>query len=692
MRIISPIKDNFVIQYGEEFSFVGESFSSDIDIRIKNLSTKEEFFADTKRNGSKFIASFTINKPSNDKYMCCCKDGDGEVLLGPFYSGELYLAIGQSNLSLTTKCIIGGEKQATIAKNNNLFVFNIGEADITKEGYINRPYLPQEAINENFSFKKMTEGIALNSSAISIVFLNERRKKVDYPLGIINVSMGGISIDAFLPRETVQNNEFLSAYLHKQNKNIDDELSWNKQNKGNYTQVAGFFNEKIAPLKGFKFKSIIYYQGENSCFDYESASFFKEALKTLISAYREHFNQPKLPFLLCGIAGEYYPYGDSFGIFYIQEVLSSINTPYAFYVPVFDIDPIWLKKDGNQFDHPIHTVNKIPLGERLAFTLLNNEQGRSFSFPRVSKTRTNERCIILDISLHGNGFEFGKEFFGFAIASEKGSFHLAKATAINKNQIKLESEYVDNPTKWTYGFTHYSYLCDCKTIEGYPLSPSRNFEGPVNRDEFALDIIPCSCGFLEVRENNFGVSIGGGFPIKLFDTGDTCNSIGNVSLTKNGIRYITSLNQDTFYYSSLKIRFGISGVFHRLHSYYYLCLKLSCDKEIDLVGLSFRLAGNIYGFKTVEGSNTTLNKQTKSFYVDLRNIYDGSEGLINIPRCKIKDVCDFELRFHSRNDVSNAIIILEKMEVLDVIKDDVAATPLKTENNDTSTFLPNKGK
>ena len=68
----------------------------------------------------------------------------------------------------------------------------------------------------------------------------------------------------------------------------------------------------------------------------------------------------------------------------------------VYYVPVFDIYPKWLVKDGNQVDHPIHTVSKGEVASRIAFILERNVYGSNeFNYPFVKDIKIERNSILL---------------------------------------------------------------------------------------------------------------------------------------------------------------------------------------------------------------------------------------------------------------------------------------------------------
>ena len=646
MKLASIFSPYMVFQQNEVFSVWGNSCNKTIKAKLVNLVSLVEISPlNINFDGGDFKISFPPLKGSFDSYSLRITSDNESIEISPIYCGDLFLFTGQSNMSISLSMMEDKEKSIRNIKDKELFVLNLIDEDVTKEGYINRPIKPKKDICEKCKWEKLRGDVLLKSSALVSMTLERLCPNLNYPLGAISASTGGISIDSFLDENTIENTPDIKSYLLSSGKYIEDKSRWNSFGPDNYTQQSGFYNEKIAPLKGLKFKSIIYYQGENSCFDFASGQYFKKALTSLIYSYRNYFEED-IPFVVLGIADEYYPYGDGCGLFYIQEAISSLSIKDVYYVPVFDIYPKWLVKDGNQVDHPIHTVSKGKVASRIAFILERNVYGSNgFNYPCVKDVKIERNSILLELDIKDDELELGKEYFGFTIANEDKVFYLAKAISIEPKKIRIYSPYVRKPIYFTYAFTHYSYLCDCRSIKGYPLSPCRNFYSEVDRKLFDLDYIISGLRFPSIMENNFGASVGGGFDVPTFEMGEYIrNQTGTINVQDGELRCLVSITNDSYFYSSIAFNLGLSGCFHRLAYYPYLAIDIKSNRNISFMGALFRINGNIYKFNS---SSKEATSAYKTFYLDLNNVLDGSEGQVKIDKSLIESLSKIEFYFHA---------------------------------------------
>lgn len=643
MRLARLFQKNFLFQRGEALSLWGEASSPSFSIFLKKgretIRPASSFFCD-----GRFEATFPPQEGGFEPYSILLEENGVAEEIGPIYCGDLYLGVGQSNLAVSLAYMEDKAETLEFLRGKGAKILNLFDEEFDQEGHVLRPFSPRKEIHPSLRWQNLEGDAALSSSGLLCLLAKELCSSA-CPIGFINASVGGISIDSLLPKESIEGNPEIKAYLLKSGK-YQSEGEWNRKGAANYTQQSGFFNEKIAPLKGLKFKAVLYYQGENSCFDFDSASYFSLALKELIRAYRRYLGSD-LDFYVCGIADEYYPYGDGLGCLYIQEVLAAFQGEGVTYIPVFDVEPRWLILDGNRVDHPIHTVNKSPVARRIAYAVRQKEKGRAdFSFPSLAKWEILPNKIVLTLKLEeGDSLEIGKAYFGFTLAEKKGIFLLCEAKAISENEIELSSPLILHPTRFAYAFTHYSYLCDCKTKNGLPLPPCRNFSGTIDKKEMDLSFVSSSFRFLSLRENNFGSSVGGGFPIPLYGKGKILpNPHGEVSLSKGVLRFDTVSENASYFYSGLSLLLGPSGLFPRLVGPKCLTLDLKTQEgEAEFLGALFRIKGGVYRFPNL-GSHI-VSPEFQSYSISLDSVQDGSEGPAKLSQGELEGIAEIELQF-----------------------------------------------
>ena len=159
-------------------------------------------------------------------------------------------------------------------------------------------------------------------SAVGVMTAVRLYEKTRIPVGFVDTSMGGLSVESYLPREDAEGDGELLEFLKRAGRYVTAE-AYNRCGERNFTQLGGVYNEKIAPLEGLKFKAIVWYLGESSAYNYEYAQFYARELIKIVSRCRKLFGG--IPFAAVQIAPEYYPYGDRYGYLYVNESISLLQ-------------------------------------------------------------------------------------------------------------------------------------------------------------------------------------------------------------------------------------------------------------------------------------------------------------------------------------------------------------------------------
>lgn len=425
--------------------------------------------------------------------------------------------------------------------------------------------------------------------------------------------------------------------------------------------MAGLFNEKIAPLKDLSFQAVIWYQGENSCYDFASALYFRSALETLIKGYRAYFHDASLPFFLMGLADEYYPYGDGHGLLYIQEQLSLVSLERTFYIPIYDIFPRWQNDDDTLVYHPIHTIVKEKVAGRILqsyLACLIHQQIFFYPFVKAAEPRGNGLCLEVKTAL--SSFKVGAHYLGFTLAGEERKYHAASAVAIDGNHLLLSAKEVRKPLFYTYAFVHDAHDCDCHLKNGMPLIPSRSISEDYSASVYLANQAALSCSHLEIEENNFGFEVGLGRKTALWKKGSLYpNENTSISLDKkdrldcqNTLKIKGEGTHDSYFYFSLEGLLAPSGMEQNLSHYAYLSLALRSDKPVEWHGALWRDNGKIYKLLPSDGKTTrsffVLGNSWKRYAISLTVIADGSEAIYPMPSTLLAHLSVLEFYFRGK--------------------------------------------
>lgn len=697
MKLYNSYSNNMVFQQNKDIIIKGMECDGSISALFIDNDDQKIMPKQIIYDGDNFKIVFPCLKASNKEYKLIIQDHKSRIELNHLYIGDVFLSAGQSNMSYSLGCTLNNEKYKKLVTRFPIFGLNILENEITKEGYVNRPANPQEDISNQFIWQRLSEDNVYDYSALSVMLAIKLCKRVNYPIAFVCTSMGGISIDSYLPYEVCKDNPSIYDYLIKTGKFIDNKADYNTFGSANYTQTAGMFNEKIYPLKDMSFKFILWYQGENSCYDFESGKYYYNALTALINSYRVFFKDENLPFIKTGIHSHFYPYGDKFGCLYIQEAIAKVDGKEIYYVPIYDLKDIWLKKnDNNLFYHPIHPINKETISDRYFNIIYQNVyKKKQYYFPYINRFKQQEDKLYLEVKYANKGLKVNEEYFGFTIAADDKIYYSARAIAIAPNIIQLSSKEVKKPCYYTYGLLQYAEFANCQTMDSLPLVQSRSVFEDYKDAAYLFDQVVLSCDYLKLIENNFGFEVGGGTTSLIFSQGDIIKSKVKIRLDsnnktegKNSLLITANPKRDSYHYFSVKVNNGLSGLINRFDKFKYLTLDIKASKACEFHGIMFRTQSHIYKFNVVTQkgilSHCKLSNDFCSYSVSLEQCYDGAETPYNTPKEMLNSLHFFEIYFRCDSDV---IVNIDNIRLMNT---KYIAMDIKEESNINTSIVINK--
>ena len=205
------------------------------------------------------------------------------------------------------------------------------------------------------------------------------------------------------------------------------------------------YNGMIHPLAPYKFRGVIWYQGENNV---GRATQYRILLPLLIQSWREEWGND-FPFYLVQLAN-YLERADEPGDSQWAELREAQRQTALYYDNVGMAVTIDI---GDMND--IHPKNKQEVGRRLALLARADTYGERIvcSGPVYQTYRVKGDRVILSFECADGGLKTsdGKKMTGFAIAGIDGKYHWAEAE-ICGNEIIVSSEMVKHPLTVRYGW------------------------------------------------------------------------------------------------------------------------------------------------------------------------------------------------------------------------------------------------
>lgn len=348
--------------------------------------------------------------------------------------GDVWVCSGQSNMQMGLAETIGGEKAiATLSRQTTVRLLEIprGGADS-----------PQSEIKAEW--KHGSPDTLAKFSAVGGFFaahLHRDSSLAGVPLGIINSSFGGTSIEAWSPANSL-------TEIPK------DQLS------GSMFGIppGALFNNMIHPLFAHPVKGVLWYQGEANA---GQPALYVKLLRNLMEQWRAGWKQPDLPFLIVQLpAFDGKMGGLDFGWLREAEIRACSDFPNAWSAVTYDTT------DGLD----LHPKEKEEIGRRLALLAKREVYGHKVNAhgPRMQRVETSDKQVTVTFDQEVKARD-GKSPLGFALAGGDGDYRFAYAI-INGNKVILEADGVTEPktVRYAWGGLTNANLTGIDNLPAYP--------------------------------------------------------------------------------------------------------------------------------------------------------------------------------------------------------------------------------
>lgn len=229
---------------------------------------------------------------------------------------------------------------------------------------------------------------------------------------------------------------------------------------------SGLYNGMIYPIRDYKVKGTIWYQGESNS---GRPQVYATLLKSLIANWRELWNMPEMPFLLVQLPNhmEKREQPSESGWAGIREAQLQIaqTIPYTALAVNYDVGE-W---------NDIHPLNKKEVARRLFLGARKIVYGEKLvsSGPLYKSMKIENGKIVLTFTETGGGLTSNRQpLKHFAIAGEDKKFVWADAV-IKGNKVIVSSREVKNPVAVRYAWSNNPEEANLRNKEGLLASPFR---------------------------------------------------------------------------------------------------------------------------------------------------------------------------------------------------------------------------
>ncbi|MCX2452500.1 sialate O-acetylesterase [Pedobacter sp. PLR] len=376
---------------------------------------------------------FKIATPvAGGPYEITISDGQA-ITLKDVLIGEVWFCGGQSNMEMPMKGfksqpVLGSNEAILKSSNNQLRLYTVPRSSVTE----------RQDTSKTSAWKIAKPETVANFSATAYHFGKLLSEMLQVPVGLINDSYGGSSIEAWMSPEQLK--AFPEVIIPAKGAVIK-EVS---------RTPTTLYNGMLYPVIGFGIRGAIWYQGESN---YERPDRYEELFPAMVKAWRADWGMGEFPFFYAQIA----PYN------YAQLPVNSTAPKYNSAL-IRDAQRKSLNKITNSGmavlldigeENSIHPANKTAGGTRLAYLALGNTygiKGFGYASPAYESISIKENKAILKFEGAANGLtSFGKALTLFEVAGADQKFYQAKAS-ISGSSITVSAEQVKVPLAVRYAF------------------------------------------------------------------------------------------------------------------------------------------------------------------------------------------------------------------------------------------------
>lgn len=449
-KLASIFTDNMLLQQKEAVNIWGwDKAGQKIVI---TTSWNHKTYTGTTTAQGKWIIKINTPAAAKQNYEITVSNGKALVLRN-ILIGEVWLCTGQSNMEMPLKGFKGQPITGSndlILKSNNPYIrlYTVPRSSITTEQENSKPS----------SWKIAGAEAVSDFSATGYIFGKLLNEMLDIPVGLIDVSYGGSTAQAWMSATTLKDFPGIKIPAEKDTIKLASRTP------------TTLYNGMIHPVTDYGVKGAIFYQGESN---FEDPDLYEKLFPALVKEWRTEWKND-FPFYYAQIAPYNYKQlppnldGGKYNSAYLREVQrKSVSQIQGSAMAV-------LMDIGEE--KSIHPMNKEAGGKRLALLALAHTYGlKGFGSesPAYESVEMNGNSITVKFANAANGLTtFGKELTQFEVAGPDKVFHPAKAV-IKAESVVVSAPEVPSPVAVRYAFRDF-VVGQLYNTEGLPASSFRS--------------------------------------------------------------------------------------------------------------------------------------------------------------------------------------------------------------------------
>ena len=372
--------------------------------------------------------------------------------------GEVWICSGQSNMQWALTQSENYQNELRYANQPDIRLF-----------YVARDNADEPSRDCYGQWVSCDSTSAKTFSAVAYYFGKELHWELDIPIGLIHVSWGGSTAQAWINEQILASAPEGQYYIDLFKEQIENTRPGALPR--NHRSPSGLYNAMLKPLIPFGIKGAIWYQGESNR---DRPDYYEAIVSLLIKNWRTEWNQGDFPFYFVQIAPYNYNEEDMGGFTrYAQR--KTLKVPNTGMAVTMDI--------GNPDN--IHPTNKRTVGKRLALWALTQDYGYknlSYSGPLFESLEIKGGKAIISFTHTDGGLRAGgSPLTHFEIAGKDQIFYPAQAK-IKGKKIVVSSKMVPEPLAVRFAF-HNTDEPNLFNKAGLPASSFRTDDWPIFDDQ-----------------------------------------------------------------------------------------------------------------------------------------------------------------------------------------------------------------
>ena len=475
--------------------------------------------------------TFEHQAANSESQILSVKGGDTTIKLEDVLIGDVWVMNGQSNMAFALKAVYEAGFESAQAHLPLLRHFKIqaGAESEYVETDIKEEFIFGNDV-EDKNWRVVTPETSFEMGAIGFIFGSRLQRALQIPIGIIDNSRGGASLESLVPRHKFADDpaaaeylkwvdsrraefsfeEFHQAQMDKwkaAEERYQKEIAADKAKGENRkrrrpakpdgsirtwsvpgrspSDAAACYNGMFGVFKGLNIKGVAFHQGFNNAMMNTSCKpkFYRTLMKLMVDGWREDFGE-KLPVAIIGLCAggdaqtrlNFEEKGLSTAA-YIREsqrlgLLDAADQSNTVFIPAYD-----------EKIPQLHTKKKKELGLRTARWALHHIYGMEnvvWETGELVSAVPQEGKMLLTFNKPVRVDDFGSEIEGFSVADSSGIYYMAGAVYVetkDKNeqykQLLVSSPLVKEPVSVRYAWSR-APMGNLK-INGIPWQPLYSF-------------------------------------------------------------------------------------------------------------------------------------------------------------------------------------------------------------------------